>query len=307
MISEPKMGVILRTGLTLLVGALCALDCPAADASTATPADWIGKVKEAEQTAGFHPTGNFRRTNARLRAYYRCYFTGLLDLPETYDGLKLRKGSQDGCALDAKKYDIFFYPIEEVASGHAPITQSLTEAPAERLVTVVSHEDFHEQIRSLPDPIAEAAATLAGFITGAAVLPGSENHPDADLFLRKAMLINRYYDRLRGVYNAVRRGQISKSAALRQKHEVFDALQQECSGIEPDPRSFNKCVAAPNNAGLAFDHTYTQYYPMVYQVLVACRRDLKCTIGALLHAPKKASAAALTAYFAKFSQAESSR
>jgi hypothetical protein len=296
------MGVILRTGLTFLIGVLFAADSLAADTSPVTPADWIGKVKEAEQAAGFHPTGDLARTNPRLRAYYRCYFTGLLDLPETYDGLKLRKGSQNGCALDTKNHDVFFYPIEEVASGHAPITQSLTEAPKERLVTVVSHEDFHEQIRDLPDPIAEAAATLAGFITGAAVLPGSENPGEADLFLRKAILINRYYDRLHSVYAAFHRGRISKSAALRQKQEVFYALQQECSGIEPEPRSFNKCVAAPNNAGLAFDHTYTQYYPVLYQVLVACRRDLKCTIGVLLHAPKKTSVAAVAGYFAKFSE-----
>jgi hypothetical protein len=295
------MGLTLRAALALLAcAALPGVDCLGTEP---VPQDLIGKVKQTEQRAGFHPTRNFAHADPRRRAYYRCYFTGPLELPASYAGLKLRQGSPDGCALDARKHDVFFYPIEVVASGHAPITQALAQAPADRLVTVVSHEDFHEQIRDLPDAIGEAAATLAGFLTGAAAWPGPELNAEAEIFLRKAILINRYYDRLRAVYQAVHRGAISKSSALLQKREVFRALQEECAAIHPEPRSFNKCVAAANNAGLAFDHTYTEYYPLMYGVLRACRHDLRCTVGAILRAPKKTSEAAAARYFAAFAGA----
>jgi hypothetical protein len=61
-------------------------------------------------------------------------------------------------------------------------------------------------------------------------------------------------------------------------------MQQACKGISPDPRSFNKCLAANNNAGLAFDMTYTKYYPLMYDLFMAYRPDLKATIDALKQA-----------------------
>ena len=45
--------------------------------------------------------------------------------------------------------------------------------------------------------------------------------------------------------------------------------------------SFNKSVSAYNNAGLAFDRTYAQYYPLIYELFESRRRDLKLTIDAL--------------------------
>ena len=52
------------------------------------------------------------------------------------------------------------------------------------------------------------------------------------------------------------------------------------------PRSFNRCPAANNNAGLVFDETYTKYYPLMYQVYVAQGRALKPTVEALEKALK---------------------
>src|ERR1700693_4583306 len=156
----------------------------------------INSAKTAEQAAGVKPTGNFSSADARVTAYYRCYFTGKLELPESYDDLKLRQGTKNGCSLDPEKYDVFFYPIEAVASGHSPVTKALATAAPERIATGVPHEDFHSQIEALPDRIAEAAATLVGFIVGASAI----HNNDAELFLEKANLINRYYDHLYDIY-----------------------------------------------------------------------------------------------------------
>ena len=251
----------------------------------------IQKVKIVEQSVGYQPTGNFKRADPRTAAYYRCYFTGIRELPDSYNELRLRKGTRDGCSVDKKKYDVFFYPVEAVASGHTPVTQSLEAAPVERVAAVVPHEDFHAQLKGLPDSIAEAAATLVGLATAAVAV--EDVAADVDLFLQKAELINRYYDRLARVY----RNEPDRDGVLREKRQLLDLLQGECAAIRPEPRTFNKCLSAPNNAGLAFDHTYTKYYPLVYRVFRACGRDLPCTIQNIENAPKKRSEADVASYF----------
>jgi hypothetical protein len=251
------------------------------------PADGpdIPKLKSVEQSAGFRPTGNFKRVDPKITAYYRCYYTGKLELPESYDDLKLRQGTKDGCALDEKKYDVFFYSIEAVASGHTPVTESLERATPERQVMVVPHEDFHAQIQDLPDRIAEAAATLVGFATAAAAM--GEPPYDADLFLRKAEVVNRTFDALSPVYKSARHGTISEASAREEQRRLLEGAGQQCAAIKPNPRSFNKCLSAENNAGLAFDHTYTKFYPLLYKVYLGCGKDLKCTIQKILGAPRK--------------------
>jgi hypothetical protein len=247
----------------------------------------IQQLKSVEQSVGFRPTGNFEHTDPYRTAYYRCYYTGKLQLPESYNDLKLREGTKDGCALDENKYDVFFYPIEAVASGHTPVTSSLATATTERRAMVVPHEDFHAQIKDLPDRIAEAAATLIGFVTAATAL--NEAALDADLFLRKAEMVNRAFDHLSEVYNTARRGEISKQVAREEQRSVLGSLAQECAAVSPRPRSFNECLSAANNAGLAFDHTYTKFYPLIYSVYAACGKDLKCTAQRILAAPRKRS------------------
>ena len=249
-------------------------------------------MKSAEQSAGFKPTGNFAHSDTRVAAYYRCYYTGKLELPETYSGLDLRQGTKVGCSLDERKYDVFFYPIEAVASGHAPVTKTLESATTARIATVVPHEDFHAQIETLPEPIAEAAATLIGFAVADEVVPG--NGSDVDLFLAKALLINRYFDQLRAVYRT------DRAHALDRKATLFDALGEECKAIAGNPRSFDKCVSAPNNAGLAFDYTYTRYYPLLYRVFAACSRDTKRAVGVIVNAPPKRPESEVVAYFENF-------
>jgi hypothetical protein len=276
--------------LPVIAAALCTLTrLPEADELD------IQKLKSVEESAGFKPTGNFTRTDPRITAYYRCYYTGKLELPESYNRLKLLTGTKDGCPIDEKKYDVFFYPIEAVASGHTPVTQALTNATQERLVMVVPHEDFHAQIPDLPDRIAEAASTLMGFATAAKAL--DEAPLDADLFLRKAELVNRTFDQLSAVYKTARRGALSEAEARNRQRRLLDAFQQQCGQIAPSPHSFNKCLSAANNAGLAFDHTYTRFYPLLYHVYLGCGKDLKCTMHKILAAPRKRPEREVAAYF----------
>ena len=116
---------------------------------------------------------------------------------------------EDGehCAARGGEHDVFFYPVQAVASGEETITVSLAEAPAERLLVVVPHEDFHNQqeTRKAPTEVAEAAATLVGFLTASGFAKerfGAESETartlarDADLFLRKSFIVNQYYEKV---------------------------------------------------------------------------------------------------------------
>ena len=252
----------------------------------------IAEMKDFQKTLGFQDQRNFVEYSAAPKAFYRCYHTGKLELPASYEQLRLTEGNVAGCSLDEEKYDVFFYPIEAVASGSAPVTEALTQAPLERLLVVVPHEDFHNQDeteKSAPE-IGEAAATLIGFLAasqfahekyGPASQISQSLDREAPLFLQKAGIINAYFDRLRELYASVRTRKISRSDALARKEKLFAQLQQECAAITPDPVSFNPCPGAMNNAGLAFDRSYTRYYPLLFDLSVAHAQDARATIAAL--------------------------
>jgi hypothetical protein len=179
--------------------------------------------------------------------------------------------------VDEERYDVFFYEMEAEASGDAPVTKALAEAPLERLLVVVPHEDFHNQKeteKAAPE-IAEAASTLIGFLTasefakgkyGAASQTFERLRREPELFLAKARIVNAYYERVGGVYRAFRDRQISRTQALERKEKLFSEMERECEAVAPEPASFNPCPGASNNAGLAFERTYARYYPVLYEL-----------------------------------------
>ncbi|MCP5109249.1 MAG: hypothetical protein GY953_00275, partial [bacterium] len=245
-----------------------------------------------EEELGFERTGNFRHHSGSKEAYYQCYYTGKFELPHSYETLRIADGTSEGCSIDTDKFDVFFYPIEAVAGAETPVTTSLEEASDERFVVVVAHEDFHEmeEIQRLPTRFSEAAATLAGFLT-AAELARREHGADSEryrihaleveLYLKKASIVNSYHQELLRLYAQLHRKEITKREAAADKERLFLELAAACEAITPDPESFNKCPSANNNAGLAFDLTYTRFYPELYDLHTAAGRNLTTTIELL--------------------------
>ena len=282
--------------LTLVLGAVlsarAAATDPPQDSNTTDRKDLITALKTLEKKLGFRRTKNFRRGSTESAVAYRCYYTGKLDLPDSYSGLELVQGTKAGCPIDTQKYDVFFYPMDANGSGKTPVSATLAHEPMERFLVVVPHEDFHanKELRKLPETWGEASATLVGFLTAGEVARQQfgENSEvsknlqrEPELFARKAEIVNRYHARLRQLYAATRAGEISEPEALAQKQQAFEAFHQECLAISPEPKSFNRCLAANNNAGLAFDETYTKFYPMMYQLYLAEGREIKPTLDAL--------------------------
>jgi hypothetical protein len=155
---------------------------------------------------------------------------------------------EDGqrCAARSSEHDVFFYPVQAVASGQETITVSLAEAPAERLLVVVPHEDFHNQqeTRKAPTEVAEAAATLVGFLTASGFARdrfGGDSPTalllarDADLFLRKSLIVNQYYEKVRGLYRDFGRGALTPAQTLESKARLFFELQQSCHSTNARP------------------------------------------------------------------------
>ena len=283
------------TGVLILIVAApaCSLKRPKPAVPLSFPRqEVIAEIKDFQETLGFQDAKNFLRYSATTRAFYRCYFTGKLELPVSYEALQLTQGNEAGCALDEQKYDVFFYPIEAVASGTNPVTPALTESALERFLVLVPHEDFHnqEETEESSPEIGEAAATLIGFLTarqfakqkyGLTSQTFQNLNGEAQLFLQKAATVNAYYDKVSDLYSSFRSGKISREDTLARKEELFAQMQQECSGITPDPVSFNKCPASMNNAGLAFDRTYVRYYPLLFDLYVLQGQDTRTTIVAL--------------------------
>ena len=252
----------------------------------------IGDLKDFAEALGGHPTENFLTYSSRAVADNRCYFTGKLQLPEFYSTLRMVREEEARCTSRASEYDVFFYPVQAVASGDETITVALAEAPTERILVVVPHEDFHNQpeAKKAPTEVAEAAATLVGFLTASAFAKerlGPESMAfrlldrDAELFLRKSLVVNQYYEKVSALYEALRSGSLTREQTLERKAELFAELQRSCSEITPDPVSFNKCPAAMNNAGLAFDRTYTRNYPMIHELYKLLGGDTAALVSTL--------------------------
>ncbi|MCB1021472.1 MAG: aminopeptidase [Acidobacteria bacterium] len=250
----------------------------------------VQTVRRAETQLGYEPTRNFHREGGR-HAYFLCYATGPLELPADYGGLRSKLSREPGCRFDSAKLDVFVYPAEAMAGREAPVTDALASAQPARRDFVVAHEDFHEQqgVRQLEPALKEAVSMLAGLLTAAeaASLRDDREERDrtiaeADLFLQKAQRINAAHRELRALYDAYARGEVSQSEALARKQEAFARLQAECDQQgAPRPRAFHPCPAVMNNAGLAFDATYTREYPRVHALFEANGRDPKRTIEAL--------------------------
>jgi hypothetical protein len=252
----------------------------------------IAEVKDFSVALGGHATDNFLRHSDRHTSDNRCYFTGKLQLPEFYNTLRMVREDGERCAARSDEYDVFFYPVEAIASGDESITVSLAEAPAERLLTVVPHEDFHNQREAwkAPTEVSEAAATLVGFLTASGFARqrfGAESTTarvlarDADLFLQKSFIVNQYYEQVSRLYDEFRSGALTTEQTLQRKTQLFAELQRSCAEIAPEPVSFNKCPAAMNNAGLAFDRTYTRHYPMLHDLYVSLGGDTSRLVSAL--------------------------
>jgi hypothetical protein len=249
----------------------------------------IAELQAFGQGLGIARTGNFQRFSDARAAVYRCYFAGQLELPASYETLQLVEPDEPTCPVDETMYDLFFYPIEAVASGSSPVSPALASAALERTLVVVPHEDFHNQPETAQASfdVAEAAATLVGFVAArdfARATYGAESDValrldrEVDRFLLKSRIVNTYFQRLHDLYSAYDAGDFTREDALTRKAELYADFDRECSASTPAV-SFNTCPAVMNNAGLAFDSTYTRHFPVWFELYESLDRDAGAAVA----------------------------
>lgn len=249
--------------------------------------DVIAEIKKFEKRMGYRKDENFHPESFLQDAYYICYSTGRFFLPYTYFGMSVTQGKKGGCNINPLGKDVFVSKVEGIGRNNASTTRFLTDASLERFITVIVHEDYHEEVSpevQLSSDIDEAAATmmgLAGAIDFAREKYGEDSEIYKNLFLepaffmQKAVIVNKYYVQLKSLYADFYRFQISEADTLNRKRELFNELQRECGTITPQPKTFNACPAVLNNAGLALDITYTRHFPRMYEAWIHYDKDSK--------------------------------
>ena len=281
--------MLARGQLAVAAALLAALAAGCASRHATAPPASLSEVRQAEADLGFEPTKNFHR-HGRRDAYWLCYAAEKLDLPDDYSGLLRREGRGRGCPFDPRRYDVFVYPAEALAGREAPVTETLAAAEPARRDFVVAHEDFHDQpgVRELPATTKEAASMLAGLLAAAEAARAREGETayraalaEAEVFLAKSRLVNEARVRLRALYAQHRAGALEREAALQAKQALLDELARDCRALEPRPRAFDACPAVLNNAGVAFDATYTLDYPRMFEIYEQANRDAAAAIAAL--------------------------
>ncbi|MBI1357375.1 MAG: hypothetical protein GC160_23790 [Acidobacteria bacterium] len=277
----------MRRALAVALALALALGVAACAARQSPPTE-IAAVQRTEQDLGYEPTENFEQHQAKP-GYRICYWTGPFELPVDYAGLQYREGK---CPAKAAGQDVFLYEPEALAGRRAPVTAALAEAPEPRQAFVTAHEDFHDQpgVRQLEPARKEAYSTLAGLLT-AAETAGREHGEDSEqaraarreleLFRTKSRLVNQAHAELGRLYERVRGGDLSPADGLRRKAAAFADLARECAAADPAPAAFALCPAVLNNAGLAFDATYTRRFEEAWALYEAAGRDAAATIAAL--------------------------
>lgn len=249
----------------------------------------IARLQEFAHEKGFPETGNFRKADPEKRAYYLCYFTSPWELPQDYHGLRYRERDQRGCGLSESKFDVYFHRVESVANEDAPVTQALEEASPERALMVAAHEEAHEdpQLERLPDAFAEAASTLLGMITAAEfalrdgdAVTATHLSADARLYARKSQAVNTLHAALSTLYAEHRAGKRNRAETAARKRELLEGHAAECATFGRG-YSINPCLPVANNAGVAFEHTYTRFYPLLYALYESTGHDLDRFLRAL--------------------------
>lgn len=214
-----------------------------------------------------------------MQTYRTCFWSGILDL-------KLDAQFQvTECVKDSALFDVWLYNAQAMATIKTPLLAELARAPLVRFVMVVFHEDFHEQISRIPSmELNESATTLMGLLAArdfAEQYYGSDSDEfkvfaeDIEQHLNSALILTRYVREFGELYEQVGAGKVGKEQALIVKRELFAKLLADCAVVKT--KSLASCSVVNNNARLAFQFAYAQYYPMFYRLHVACGGNTKKT------------------------------
>ena len=237
----------------------------------------LAELKAFERRMGFEPTKNFLRLSAQTTSFPYCGHVSRLYLPYSYEDPAIGWSEDRECSALGGNVDVFRGESEAVGERGAPVTQSMLEAPLERLIYVLFHEDCHDQF-AFPHGFEEALCNAIAY--RAMVVFTTERYgPDSpetlaarryvDEGVRNARLTVAFYEEIAALYARHARSEISTAALLKARAWTF---ANAARALEWD-------VGVMNNVVLANAMTYSRHYDFLADVQWKLGADL---VGAVM-------------------------
>lgn len=262
--------------------------------------DLISKIKEfAQKELGFKPTKNFLKFDEKGCQNF-LFYSKKTEIPfshidplmgferalcaepqSDFDGLKSKASKSSGVNLSESEYDFLFYG-NVVESGSAPVTRSVLERGLADLVELVVHEDWHENV-NLPSHIEESSAQLVSYV---AMLRYLKREDQMDYYLERKLLIanlfNKCWDDLERAKLYLKNNYILEKDYFNFRYAVIHSFLKEMgeNGFYLNPDTLNPAL-------IAHIHSYSYYFPLMYDLFYAKNKDIKAFINIMRNIPIK--------------------
>jgi hypothetical protein len=250
--------------------------------------DLIKEIKIFEKRFGFKETPNFKHLSSWISVYYILWYCPKFSLPYSYDDPQMNwrifYQRPKKLPIDAETFDYFYHRVEALA-GKSEITPALLKAPLDRMIMVIFHEDFHEQINYFPTGLEEPFASLAGYLL-ALDFSKEKFGRDSKVYqklkrnleynLKSERIYRKHYRILTQLYQNFREGKISKKEALKLREKIFENLDRELNTLA-QKIGIKVPKIKRNNATIALSLTYLRHLNLAYRVYLASS-DLKETL-----------------------------
>ena len=244
---------------------------------------WAGMIdgmRAFERRIGFKETGNFLQLAEDQESFTYCGRASRLQLPYSYEdpAIDWTNGiSREECVALGRGEDVYFDEAEALGEIGTPLTRSMLEAPLERFLYLVFHEDCHDQFE-FPAGIEEALCNVIAYQAMVVFArekygPGSAEQRLVSTYVEtqseRSLLTRAYYRRLAVLYARYGRKELTARALLRERDAVL-RLAERVLAREP---------GSLNNVSIATDMTYDRHYPLFLSVHDLLGSDLARTVS----------------------------
>jgi hypothetical protein len=243
---------------------------------------WAGLIDEMrayERRIGFSETPNFLQIAEDQGSFTYCGRAPRLRLPYSYEDPAIswtHDISREECLRLGRGEDVYFDEAEALGEIGTPLTRSMLEAPLERFLYLVFHEDCHDQF-DFPAGIEEALCNVIAYQAMVAFTREKFGKASAEQRLvttyletqsERSLLTRAYYRRLTVLYARYGRKELTAGALLHERDEILRLAE----------RVLAREKGSLNNVSIATDMTYDRYYPLFLSIHGLLGSDLTRTV-----------------------------
>jgi hypothetical protein len=243
---------------------------------------WAGLIDEMrayERRIGFSETPNFLQIAEDQESFTYCGHASRFRLPYSYEDPAIRWThgvSREECLALGRDEDVYFDEAEALGEIGTPLTRSMLDAPLERFLYLVFHEDCHDQF-DFPAGVEEALCNVIAYQAMVVFArdrfgPKSAEHAlvagYVDAQAERSLLTRAYYRRLAVLYARYGWKDLSAQALLNERDRVLRLAE----------RVLAREAGSLNNVSIATDMTYDRHYPLFVSIHGFLGSDLARTV-----------------------------